>query len=153
MNRIILAIFLFINISYAEEQVTYESLQGVWSYFHITSDIFSMDRAVGSEQRLLFQDHENVVVNVIAKEQDYHQNTSYKLRYSLSLRDNVPYLSLFSAESEQVLGAYVRIPYKNSLEMASDPNFTQQKQLYQRQDFGFDPTTPSAIKIEEVYLS
>ncbi|MGL5956414.1 MAG: hypothetical protein ACRC0X_07435 [Brevinema sp.] len=137
MNRLlplIMVVFLK-NMSYAEQQITYSSLEGVWSYFHITSDFFTTDKLVGTEQRLFFQDKETVVLNVIAKEKDYLQNTSYRLRYSLSLRDNVPYLSLFSSESRQVLGAYLRMPYKNSLEMAADPGFTMQKQLYQRKDF------------------
>ncbi|MGL4677075.1 MAG: hypothetical protein ACRCWI_05355 [Brevinema sp.] len=138
MNRVLLitiGILLFQNVSYTEQQVTYSALEGVWSYFHITSDFFTSDKLIATEQRLFFQDKENVVLNVVAKEKDYLQDTTYRLRYSLSLRDNVPYLSLFSAESTQVLGAYLRMPYKNSLEMAADPGFTMQKQLYQRKDF------------------
>lgn len=125
------------NKSYAEVQVNYASLSGVWAYFHITSDYFTTGKLVASEQKLYFQDNENVVLNVVVKEKEYHQNTTYRLKYSLSLRDNVPYLTLFSTESKKVLGAYLRMPYKNSLEMASDPNFTVQKQLYQRKDTGF----------------
>ncbi len=140
MKRLLLIIILLTtNNIYSEETVTYDSLVGVWSYFHIGGDNFAFNKLIGTEQRLFFQDRERVILQVIAKEQDFHQDTSYQLRYSLSLRDNVPYLSLFSDESEQVLGAFVRKPYKNSLEMASDPGFVYQRQLYQRKDMILNP--------------
>lgn len=145
MFRLLVFLTLIIsNRAYAELQITYSALSGVWSYFHITSDYFTTGKLVGSEQRLFFQDNERVVLNIVVKEKDYHQTTTYQLTYSLSLRDNVPYLTLFSEESDQVLGAYIRMPYKNSLEMASDINFETQKQLYQRKDIDISaqPSNP-----------
>lgn len=138
VRLLVFFLLVFTSKSYAELQITHSALMGVWSYFHITSDFFTTGKLVGSEQRLFFQDNERVVLNILVKENDYHQSTTYQLRYSLSLRDNVPYLTLFSDESQQVLGAYLRMPYKNSLEMASDINFTTQKQLYQRKDMEMD---------------
>ncbi len=134
-----LLIFLTAGYSYAEYQVNYNVLQGVWSYFHITPDYFAMDKLVGVEQRLAFQDKERVTLTVVAQEEDYNQDTVYELRYSLSLRDNVPYLSLFSTESTHVMGAYIRMPYQTSIELAADPNFTKERQLYQKKDSDFIP--------------
>ena len=134
MNKILLIFSMFIitNISYSEQQVNHAALKGLWTYFHITEDFFTDNKMVGAEQHLTFQDGQNITLTIITKENEYLQNTSYKLRYTLSLRDNVPYLTLFSSESKQVLGAYLRIPYAGSLEMAGDPNFKTKKQLYQR---------------------
>ncbi len=148
----LLAIILFTttSIAYSEQAISYDSLIGVWSYFHITQDSFSPSKLVGSEQRLIFQDKERVILQVIAKEQDYHQDTTYQLNYSLSLRNNVPYLSLFSAESDRVLGSYLRMPYKNSLEMSSDPSFSKQRHLYQRKDVVLpQQTLPTTAVVEE----
>ena len=135
MNKMLLmfSLFMLTNISYSEQQVNHAALQGVWTYFHITTDFFTDDKMVGAEQRLFFQDGQNITLTVLTKENEYLQSTSYKLNYTLSLRDNVPYITLFSTESKQVLGAYLRIPYEGSLEMAGDPSFATKKQLYQRQ--------------------
>lgn len=135
MNKMLLmfSLFMLTNISYSEQQVNHAALQGVWTYFHITTDFFTEDKMVGAEQRLVFQNGQNITLTILTKENEYLQSTSYKLNYTLSLRDNVPYITLFSTESKEVLGAYLRIPYEGSLELAGDPSFRTKKQLYQRQ--------------------
>lgn len=128
-------IYLFLLVSlrtHAQVQVTHGALIGAWSYFYVTADTFALDKNIATEQRLIFRDGQNVTLNIVAKEQEYFQNTSYELKYALSLRDNVPYLTLFSPESKEVLGAYIRMPLNSALELASDPGFTRQSQLYKR---------------------
>ncbi|SFB71740.1 hypothetical protein SAMN02745150_00447 [Brevinema andersonii] len=132
MKHLIYLFFLFSAQMHAQEQVTHAVLIGAWSYFYITTDSFAQDKNIATEQRLIFRDGQNVTLNIVAKEQEYFQNTSYELKYALSLRDNVPYLTLFSPESKEILGAYVRMPLDNALELASDPGFTKQSQLYKR---------------------
>lgn len=130
---VLLTIFVLINkFAYSQQQITHASLIGAWTYFYITTDYFSTDKIIATEQRLIFQDGQNVTLVISAKESEFVQNTTYELKYSLSLRDNVPYLSLFSPESTQVLGAYMRMPLSGALELAADPNFNIQKQLYKR---------------------
>lgn len=133
MKRIMLfTFFLASSQAFAEQQVTYTALQGIWSFFLITEDSLANKRFIATEQRLFFQDGANANLEVLSKETDFRQVTRYQLKYTLSLKDNVPYLTLFSLESKQVLGAYIRLPLKDSMEMAGDPNFKTHKQLYQR---------------------
>ncbi len=134
MKKLLLFTTLILNphALFAQVQVTHGALIGVWSYFYIGADFFAKDMMLATEQRLIFQDGQNVVLEILAKEKEYNQDTSYKLKYSLSLKDNVPYITLFSTESKEVLGAYMRMPLGDSLEMAADPNFKTKKQLYQR---------------------
>lgn len=134
MKKILLFLFLFassVPLS-AQVQITHAALIGVWSYFHITTDTFATNKMIATEQRITFQDGQNAQLTIVAEENEYYQNTAYQLKYALSLKDGIPYLTLFSSESKQVLGGYMRMPYNDSLEMASDPNFRRQKQLYQR---------------------
>ncbi|MGL4388003.1 MAG: hypothetical protein ACRCTJ_01245 [Brevinema sp.] len=131
----LLSIFasVFLSIStYADNLVNHASLLGAWSYFHVTKDVFSDQKLLATEQRLIFRDAQNVTLIISAKESEFVHDTIYNLKYTLSLHDNVTYLTLFSTESKKVIGAYVRMPLSGALEMASDPNFIQQKQLYKK---------------------
>jgi len=123
---------ILISTTHYAQYISHSTLIGAWSYFYITTDYFVPDKIIATEQRLIFQDGQNVILRISAKESEFFQDTEYSLKYSLSLRDNIPYLSLFSTESMEVLGAYVRMPLSGALEMASDPNFRTQKQLYKR---------------------
>ncbi|MGL4366888.1 MAG: hypothetical protein ACRCTQ_01195 [Brevinemataceae bacterium] len=128
----LLLLLLISNSGFAQIQITHASLVGVWTYFYITQDDFSTDKVIVSQQRLIIRDGQNATLIITARDEEYVQETSYNLKYSLSLHDNTPYLSLFSTESDVVLGAYMRMPVECALEMASDPNFRVQKQLYKR---------------------
>lgn len=132
MKSIFMLLLMFTSTIFGEEIVTHASLLGAWSYFHVTKDFFSDDKLLATEQRLLFRDGQNVTLEIVSKEAEFVQNTSYNLKYTLSIRDNTTYLTFFSTESSKVIGAYIRIPLAGALEMASDPNFRTQKQLYKQ---------------------
>ncbi|MGL4563092.1 MAG: hypothetical protein ACRCVW_04480 [Brevinema sp.] len=142
----VLLLYLFLcmsAVSYANNVLSHASLLGAWSYFHVTADYFSAEKILATEQRLLFRDGQNVTLIISSKESEFIQNTTYNLKYTLSLRDNTTYLTLFSTESEKVIGAYVRMPLAGTLEFATDPNFILQKQLYKRVSLPVPTQTPS----------
>ena len=136
MKQIILLVTIFLISTsspvYSEEAVTHSSLLGVWTYFFLTKDSFNPDKLLATEQRLLFLDGQNAVLEILAQEAEFVQTTKYNLKYNLSFRDNEVYLSLFSPESDKVIGAYIRMPLKDALEFSSDPKFRSQRQLYKR---------------------
>ena len=125
-------LFLIAPLCYAEEQVTHSSLVGSWVYFYITKDSFDSTKAVVTEQRLIFLDGQNVSLTISVRDKEYIQNTVYTLKYALSIRENLPYLTLFTPESKEVLGAYLRMPIKNALEISLRPAFGFDTQLYRR---------------------
>ncbi|MGL4394189.1 MAG: hypothetical protein ACRCS8_03090 [Brevinema sp.] len=116
----------------AQENVTHASLIGAWSYFHVTKDLFSEQKIVATEQKFIFRDAQNVTMMVSSEESEVIQDTAYQLKYSLTVHDTAMYLTLFTPESQKTIGAYVRMPMPGMLEMAADPNFTSQKQLYKK---------------------
>lgn len=132
MYRILFFLFSILSVIRSYAQVTHASLIGAWTYFYITSDVFSDDKVVGTEQQLIFRDGANVTLNIVVNEKEIHQATSYQLKYTILLKDGMSYLQLYSTESSRVLGSYVRMLSDDSLEMAADSGFTTQKYLYRR---------------------
>ncbi|MGL5255211.1 MAG: hypothetical protein ACRC9L_09500 [Brevinema sp.] len=125
-------LLLIAPFSYAEQQVTHSALVGSWVYFYITHDSFDTSKPVVTEQRLVFIDGQNVTLNISVRDAEYVQSTVYRLKYALSIRENLPYLTLFTPESKEVLGAYLRMPVKNALEISQRPSFGANTQLYRR---------------------
>lgn len=120
----------------AEEQVTHAALMGSWVYYYISRDSFDTSKNIVTEQRLIFTSGEDVTLNIAVRDTEYIQNTTYTLKYALLLRNNTPYLTLYSPESKEVLGAYLRMPVKNGLELSATMAFqnsgANSTQLYRR---------------------
>ena len=138
----LITLLLLAPLCYAEEQVTHSSLVGSWVYFYITKDSFDTSKPVVTEQRLIFLDGQNVSLTISVRDKEYIQNTVYSLKYALSIRENLPYLTLFTPESKEVLGAYLRMPIKNALEISLKPAFGFDTQLYRRNSI----TVPGQFK-------
>lgn len=136
MKYIFLSLLFIGSSLHAEEQITHAALLGSWVYYYISTDSFDSTKSIVTEQRLLFTSGSEVTLNIAVRDSEYIQNTTYTLKYALMLRNNTPYLSMYTPESKEVLGAYLRMPIKNGLELSAVPAFrndlSNSTQLYRR---------------------